>query len=419
LRHVLTHLYDPSVLRASPLIELMELRGHSNTVWALQRALTETIEAFRPAEGAPSESRGWRIYQILHSRYVEQTSQREVADDLGLSIRQLRREELSARDVLADHLWKKHSLQAKLVPDSGRASATGGGESQPESAVLSMARELERARESIPAEPADIGFIVRQVLDTARPLLLSWDVTAESSRSPDMPLILLQYPILRQALLHIVSKTAPRVAGGRISIAAEVREHAAAIRIEACADRAWDAAELGDWADSLKPAQQLLALCGGSLSIPSTHQKPGTVEAREQMAFTVRIELAPTDQALVLAIDDNADALQLFSRYLSGSCYQFAGAQDARDALEVAVELSPQIILLDVMMPDEDGWVLLEKLREHPKTRDIPVIVCTILAQKELAFALGAAGFIQKPVSADELLSALDAQMVTLRPESG
>ena len=62
-------------------------------------------------------------------------------------------------------------------------------------------------------------------------------------------------------------------------------------------------------------------------------------------------------------------------------------------------------------MPQDDGWTLLGNLRVHPKTRSIPVVVCTILSQKDLALALGAAEFIQKPISRTEFLSTLERQL--------
>jgi CheY-like chemotaxis protein len=77
----------------------------------------------------------------------------------------------------------------------------------------------------------------------------------------------------------------------------------------------------------------------------------------------------------------------------------------------MAEEQAPQVIVLDVMMPERDGWTVLGQLREHPKTHDIPVIVCSILSQEQLALTLGAAQFLRKPVTRQALLSALDHQI--------
>jgi CheY-like chemotaxis protein len=109
-----------------------------------------------------------------------------------------------------------------------------------------------------------------------------------------------------------------------------------------------------------------------------------------------------------LVIDDNADTQQLFRRYLTGSRYHLAGATDGQHGLALVQELAPQVILLDVMMPHEDGWTILARLREDPQSRHIPVIICTILPQEALARVLGAAHFLRKPVSRSQLLAALD-----------
>ena len=63
---------------------------------------------------------------------------------------------------------------------------------------------------------------------------------------------------------------------------------------------------------------------------------------------------------------------------------------------------------MDVMLPHIDGWDLLGRLREHPQTHGIPIVVCSILAEEQLALDLGAAAFIRKPVSREGLLATLD-----------
>jgi CheY-like chemotaxis protein len=76
------------------------------------------------------------------------------------------------------------------------------------------------------------------------------------------------------------------------------------------------------------------------------------------------------------------------------------------------------VIILDVMMPDIDGWEILGRLRSHPSTSAIPVVVCTILAQEELALSLGASGFLLKPITRQALLEELDRQAALLEKES-
>ena len=150
-------------------------------------------------------------------------------------------------------------------------------------------------------------------------------------------------------------------------------------------------------------AGRLAAVAGCSLQ-----QLPGEVE---RAPLTLRLILPAAEQVPVLVVDDNIDTLQLYGRYLTGTRYRFVGVADPRRAVELAEEVNPQIILLDLMLPQVDGWELLGRLREHPRTYHIPVVVCSILPQEDLALALGAAAFIRKPASQAALLSALDREL--------
>jgi CheY-like chemotaxis protein len=93
------------------------------------------------------------------------------------------------------------------------------------------------------------------------------------------------------------------------------------------------------------------------------------------------------------------------------------GTRDPGQALSLAEKLSPQIIVLDVMMPQVDGWKVLGRLRQYPLTAHVPIVVCTILAHKELALSLGASAFIRKPVTRQAFLAALDHQIELMEPE--
>ncbi len=101
LRHALRHLYDPTELRASTLTILVETDLSHDPATLLRAILIEAIDATKPDENVPHHSPLWRDHRILFSRFTEQFLQQEVAIDLGLSIRQLRRHEKSAVDALA------------------------------------------------------------------------------------------------------------------------------------------------------------------------------------------------------------------------------------------------------------------------------------------------------------------------------
>jgi CheY-like chemotaxis protein len=93
---------------------------------------------------------------------------------------------------------------------------------------------------------------------------------------------------------------------------------------------------------------------------------------------------------------------------LAGTIYNFNGLSQPEKALETAFEVSPHLIVMDVMMPGLDDWELLGRLRTHPITREIPIVVCTILPQEQLALTLGATEFLRKPVNRQEFLAGLE-----------
>ncbi len=147
-------------------------------------------------------------------------------------------------------------------------------------------------------------------------------------------------------------------------------------------------------------ARQLVTLSGGSLEVSAS--------TRQSRPFVARLLFPATEQVGVLVIDDNVDTLQLLERYLAATRYRFVAAPDPQRALALAEELAPQVVVLDVMLPGIDGWELLGRLRAHPRTHAIPIIICTVLPQDQLALALGATAFIRKPVDRSAFLSALD-----------
>ena len=117
--------------------------------------------------------------------------------------------------------------------------------------------------------------------------------------------------------------------------------------------------------------------------------------------------LPRASQARILVIDDNAAIHQLFERYLAPHHYEVIHAYSGQEALELAVEKKPAAITLDVMMPNVDGWQVLRGLAGDPNTAGIPVVICSVLKEPELAFSLGARAYLKKPVDRLELVATL------------
>jgi CheY-like chemotaxis protein len=121
----------------------------------------------------------------------------------------------------------------------------------------------------------------------------------------------------------------------------------------------------------------------------------------------VEIRIPQAGPHHILVIDDMPDIPRLFQRFTTAQAVEVIGAENADQAFEILQHLTPTIILLDVMLPRRDGWEILQTLKANPATASIPVIVCSILNEPELATALGADGYLRKPVSQEALLQAL------------
>ena len=110
----------------------------------------------------------------------------------------------------------------------------------------------------------------------------------------------------------------------------------------------------------------------------------------------------------ILAIDDDLQVIGLYERYLQPQGYQVIPLSDATRAVERVKQVKPFAITLDIMMPGVDGWQILDNLKSDPETRDIPIIVCSIIDDLEKGFNLGATDYLVKPIMEDDIVNALD-----------
>ncbi|HYU20315.1 MAG TPA: response regulator, partial [Chloroflexota bacterium] len=109
----------------------------------------------------------------------------------------------------------------------------------------------------------------------------------------------------------------------------------------------------------------------------------------------------------LLAIDDDATARDLLQRLLTSEGFDVVTAASGEEGLRLAKELRPAAITLDVLMPGMDGWAVLAALKADPDLAEIPVIMLTILDNKEIGYALGAADYVTKPIERKRLAAVL------------
>jgi PAS domain S-box-containing protein len=117
----------------------------------------------------------------------------------------------------------------------------------------------------------------------------------------------------------------------------------------------------------------------------------------------------PEQQAapLMLVVEDEPHAAKIFRTRLQGYGYRVAHASTAEAGLELAQEIQPDAIVLDILLPTMDGWQMLARLKQNPATSGIPVVIVSITDDISKGFALGASQVLTKPVGRDDLAAAL------------
>lgn len=172
--------------------------------------------------------------------------------------------------------------------------------------------------------------------------------------------------------------------------------------------------------------KQFIEIMGGHISVTSqygygtefTVHLPRQVESEKAPANpkqpepTHHISLPALDlgqkSGTVLVIDDDAHARDLMQRFLSDAGYQSVVAASGLEGLRLAEAILPDLITLDVLMPEMDGWSVLQTLKSNEKLANIPVIMMTMIDDEKVGYSLGATDFLTKPLQRTRLLEILD-----------
>jgi signal transduction histidine kinase/CheY-like chemotaxis protein/HAMP domain-containing protein len=162
-------------------------------------------------------------------------------------------------------------------------------------------------------------------------------------------------------------------------------------------------------ADLLKGSITVKSVVGqGSTFLFSVPLKFIAEKSIEEGSEIESSKLLEQNRGPVLVIDNDPQVRITIGQYLVSKGYEVAYAVDGEKGLKMAVEIRPFAITLDVLLQSSDGWSVLKDLKENPATKDIPVILISIMGDKNLGYGLGAFEFFVKPVSVEKLQSAFD-----------
>lgn len=388
------HLYDLVYLRAHPLVDQLAVlpsQPLKRRARELHRILLDIITELDPGPQAPPSSNECRRHRLLVLRYVRGLSPQMVADQLIISLRHYYRVHKAAVEDIAGILWDRYIA---------RPSASEIPQVIEEDTPLRQLEllRLEAARLAQADRYARVSDVVQGVLPLFQEMLRRYRLDVRLEIPETLPGVSTDRNLLRQVLLGTLGYLIERAEQVTIHVTAQLEGATIRLSLRLEPPEAARPTLPAEAEERLSVLTEMATLAGAQV-LP-LHAGQSIV------GFDMHLPIA---ERTVLVVDDNEDVLELFRGYLSPHRYRVVTAQRAEEVLDKASQLQPYAITLDLMMPVQDGWELLQILLNRPDTRHIPVIVCSVLKQKELALSLGATAFLEKPVTEQALLSALEA----------
>ena len=301
--------------------------------------------------------------------------------------------------------------------------------------ILDLSK-IEAGRLEVQGEPFDLRELLEGCVATVSPLMKSG--VALAANLDGTPSAIHSDPArVRQIIINLLSNAAKFTEHGEVRISAHTEGDRVIIDVadtgigiapeqreyifeefrqaDGTTTRKYGGTGLG-----LSISKKLAQMLGGDITVAS--------EVGEGSVFTVSLPLhipaepgvsvgspsATADAAttagagrVVLAIDDDPNVISLIAQELEEEGYQVVGAHRAVEGIQKARQMQPHAITLDIMMPGMDGWEAISRLKSDPSTADIPVIVVSIIDNKELGYRLGADEYLVKPVDRESLARVL------------
>ena len=386
VKDLLGNLFDTAAIETHPLLfTIIQLpSGYAgNKGEYIRQLILDAIEQLRPLRKEESiNSPEWRPYYILYKRYVDGMSVQDLSDTLAISPRQMRRDHHRALLALTEILWSMCYPNQAAVPES---------EERENSQNVEVHNEIIDAVETTQG----VYKMLKHRFDEK-------NIQVEIEPTESMALVITDRVILRQALIGIFNESLHIQNGHKVLINFKDVENQVVIEISAQICSNWEPAEEEDGEeDDLNAVRYWCDLINAQLEERVTHQN----ELHRIQWF---IRLPHSNQRILLVIDDQAAVLNLFKRYLSQTNILPVGVEHPDQALALAHHLQPVLITLDVMMPQMDGWELLQLLKLDPQIKSIPIIVCSAWDDPDLSRTLGAAAFLKKPITQKMLLEAIN-----------
>jgi signal transduction histidine kinase/DNA-binding response OmpR family regulator/HAMP domain-containing protein len=326
--------------------------------------------------------------------------------------------------------------QANFVPDLGKIRVAGKHLLGLINDILDFSK-IEAGKMDVLVETFPIAELLSQVESTIAPLIAKNNNALELDLEPNLGEMQSDQTKLRQNLFNLLSNASKFTKAGRIKLSVH--------RFVGEGNAEWVEFRVSDTGIGMTPEQQsrlfqaftqadaattktyggtglglaitkhFCRMLGGDVSVESELGKGSTfivtlpVIAPQALPEPAHVDLGADDRAkaTVLVVDDESAARDLMASALVKEGYRIITAAGGREGLQLARERKPNAIVLDIIMPDLDGWAVLRALKGDPDLRGIPVILVTLLGDRDMGIALGAAEHLTKPIDPGELFPLL------------
>jgi signal transduction histidine kinase/CheY-like chemotaxis protein len=333
--------------------------------------------------------------------------------------------------------------QPEMAPDLEKIHSAGKHLLGLINDVLDISK-VEAGKMELHLESFDLDQLLDDVASTVRPLVEKKSNTLRLCGHGALGKIRADQTKVRQILLNLLSNASKFTERGTITLSVERQEAENWLlfrvkdtgigmtpeqlsrlfqpftQADATVTRKYGGTGLG-----LTITRRFAELMGGTVEVDSepgvgttfTVRLPAQIQdsRSEKIAAPERADLEPRSDAslgtgtagTVLVIDDEASAREVIGRMLAKEGFRIVGAADGVEGMRLAREEHPDVITLDVMMASMDGWTVLAALKADPELMNIPVVVLTVVDDRNLGFTLGAADYLTKPVDRERLVRVL------------
>ena len=303
--------------------------------------------------------------------------------------------------------------------------------------ILDLSK-IEAGRMEVSPKPFQISSTIDTIMERMTPLAREKGVELQMTQPDRLPQVNSDENRVHQILQNLISNAVKFTSQGKVSISMEQegqtihimvsdtgigisKRHLPHIfeefrQVDGTSSRSYEGTGLG-----LAIASKAAGMLGGNIDVQSTLGQGSTFTLTlpliyrestppllpEPLVLPPLAEIQPTRKT-ILVVDDEPDSLTMISNYLSGEGYNIITATSGQEALRLARIHRPFAITLDIIMPEMDGFEVLQHLKQTIEIKDIPVIMVSISDDRATGMALGAVGYISKPVNKDLLIAEIN-----------